>query len=33
MRFSEFARLRHGLSEDDLPHEYTDEEVKKRLSL
>lgn len=33
MRFSEFARLRHGLNEDDLPYEYTDEEVKKRLSL
>lgn len=33
MRFSEFARLRHGLSEDDLPFEYSDEEVKKRLSL
>ena len=28
MRFSEFARLRHGLSEDDLPYEYTDEEEK-----
>jgi hypothetical protein len=25
--------LRHGLSADDLPYEYTDEEVKKRLSL
>lgn len=33
MRFSDFARLRHGLSADDLPYEYTDEEVKKRLSL
>ena len=33
MRFSEFARIRHGLSEDDLPYEYSDDEVKKRLSL
>ena len=31
MRFSEFARLRHGLETDDLPFEYSDEEVKKRL--
>ncbi len=33
MRFSEFARLRHGLEQEDLPHEYSDEEVKKRLSV
>jgi hypothetical protein len=33
MRFSEFARLRHGLNPDDLPFEYSDEEVKKKLSL
>ena len=31
MKFSEFARLRHGLETDDLPFEYSDEEVKKRL--
>ena len=33
MRFSEFARLRHGLNPDDLPFEYSDEEVKKKLSI
>ena len=31
MRFSEFARFRHGLDPDELPYEYSDEEVKKRL--
>jgi hypothetical protein len=31
MGFSQFAEYRHGLSKDDLPFEYTDEEVKKRL--
>ena len=33
MRFTDFAKLRHGLEKDDLPYEYSDEEVKKRLSL
>lgn len=31
MRFSDFARLRHGLEQEDLPFEYSDEEVQKRL--
>lgn len=31
MRFSEFARLRHGLEQADLPFEFSDEEVTKRL--
>ena len=31
MGFSQFAEYRHGISKDDLPFEYTDEEVKKRL--
>lgn len=31
MRFSEFAKLRYGLKADDLPFEYSDEEVKRRL--
>ena len=33
MAFSEFARLRHGLDSDELPFEYSDEEVNKRLSI
>lgn len=31
MRFSEFARVRYNLTESDLPFEYSDEEVKKKL--
>lgn len=33
MAFSDFARLRHGLDPDELPFEYSDEEVNKRLSI
>jgi hypothetical protein len=31
MGFSQFAEYRYGISKDDLPFEFTDEEVKKRL--